>query len=534
MGALARLRAFGGRMVAAAIDPFRDPFRTDRLRGPLYQAGGQGQRLRGLSAATTGPTATIVMSAEVLRNRSRQLLRDNSWARSACETFVANVVGTGFTPHPLFGSLDEGDAAKASAGWVRDAKNKFRRWAGHADADGGTFDEICRLAVRGMFEAGDTFVVRIADGDAPAGVPLQLRVWEAEMLPLWKNENLPGGAFVRAGIEFDARGTRVAYHFYKSHPGEFSLSVVTDTELRRVPASEVLHFFRPIRPGQVRGEPWLAPVVLRLHDLGGYSDAELVRKKAAANFVFKIEAPDPDNVSEALGEVHDAAAKNGEVDTSPGSVVVTGVGETFNLVAPADVGPNFAAFVDKVLHEIAAGVGLTYEMLTGDLSQVNYSSIRAGTLEFRRRCEPVQYGIVCARLADVWAWWLDAAVAAQAIVAPRYGPWREDYLDIAWVPPGWDWVDPEKEVKAALLEIDGRLTSRTRVIARQGEDVNEIRREIANEVNADADAGLTPVIIPTAAWRGSDPSAGQGTSPEPAPASGPGSEVKPAKTGTNG
>jgi lambda family phage portal protein len=503
------------RLRAAASDAFR----TDRATGPVYQGAGSGYRFRDLPASSIGPTAAVVVGADTLRNRARALVRNNAWARNACETFVANVVGTGFTPHPLFGIGDEQpEQQAASAAWVKRAKDRFRRWSAVADADGGTFDEIVRLAVRGMFEAGDAFVVRVP-GPAVAGVPVQLRVWEAEMLPLWENRELAGGGFIRAGIEFDAQGRRVAYHFERQHPGEFTLSR-RDVTLQRIPASEVLHFYRPLRPGQVRGEPFLAPVVLRLHDLGAYSDAEVVRKKSAANFVFAVEAPDPRNVSDSLGKLHDEAALNGQVDTVPGSTFVGGVGETMKVVQAADVGPNFAAFVEKVLHEIAAGVGVTYEMLTGDLSQVNYSSIRAGTLEFRRRCEPIQYGIVAARLGTVWRWFLEAAVTAGTLQAPRWIGWREDYLDCLWVPPGWKWVDPAKEVAAYLDAIAGGLTSRERVIAEQGEDIEQIDVENARAAVREGRLGLAYTPTVSAATRAA------ATEPE--------RPMAPRRTGTDG
>ena len=38
--------------------------------------------------------------------------------------------------------------------------------------------------------------------------------------------------------------------------------------------------------------------------------------------------------------------------------------------------------------------GLTYDQVSGDLTQANYSSLRAGKIEFRRLCEQVQYGML--------------------------------------------------------------------------------------------------------------------------------------------
>ena len=76
------------------------------------------------------------------------------------------------------------------------------------------------------------------------------------------------------------KGRRTAYYFYKEHPGE-RLFFPNYLDLIRVPADEVMHLFRPLRPGQLRGVPWLANALVRLWELDQYDDAELLRKKFA-------------------------------------------------------------------------------------------------------------------------------------------------------------------------------------------------------------------------------------------------------------
>ena len=103
----------------------------------------------------------------------------------------------------------------------------------------------------------------------------------------------PNGNRVKAGIEFDGIGRRIAYHVYREHPGESAL-FGTAGETVCVPADQVLHLYRPLRPGQIRGVPWLAPVLLKLHELDQYDDAELVRRKTAALFAGFITRPGDD------------------------------------------------------------------------------------------------------------------------------------------------------------------------------------------------------------------------------------------------
>lgn len=474
------LRRFG-RMVASRLGI--------QASGSVYENAGEGRRWVGLQSPGTGPTASLVSSNESLRNRSHALLRNNAYAFSGRETFVANIVGTGIVPHPQHGD----DAFRTYL------KARFAAWTDKADADGLTdFYGQTSLAVGGMFESGECFG-RLRNRLRSDGleVPLQVQILEAEMVPLWKNETLPDG-YIRAGLEFDKIGRRRAVWMYREHPGEMSSLTARSLELVRVPASEVLHLFRPLRPGQLRGEPWLARVILRLADLARYSDAEVVRKSAAAMIAFVLELPDPEKATEIVSQLHDQAAEanGGATIMEPGSVPVLGPGEHMETLSPADVGANFNAFFEQTLREIAAGIGIPYEMLTGDLSKVNYSSIRAGTLEFWRRCDAVtHHDVVFKWCRPIWDRWLDQAAFAGVIPADEYLDNKEAFRACVWVPPGRQWVDPESEVKAALLEIEGGLTSRSRVVASKGDDVAEIDRERAADNAREAALGIERAAI---------------------------------------
>jgi lambda family phage portal protein len=129
--------------------------------------------------------------------------------------------------------------------------------------------------------------------------------------------------------------------------------------------------------------------------------------------------------------------------------------------------------------------------LTGDLSGVNYSSIRAGMLEFRRRTEAIQHGVLVHQLCrPVWNAWLDQAVLAASLTAPGYARRRREYLACKWIPQGWQWVDPEKEFKAMLLAIRAGLMSRSEAISAFGYDAEDVDREIAADNQRADDLGL--------------------------------------------
>ena len=236
--------------------------------GTGYEAARSSRRLQSWQAERTTINALQARGGEVLRARARQLVRDNPYAASAVETFVGSAVGDGITPSP--GTED---------GMLKTAlKDAWLRWTDEADADGLTdFYGLQALAARSMFVAGECFIRfrprRPGDGFS---VPLQLQLIESEQLPLstGMTRSVVGNE-VRHGIEFDAIGRRVAYHFLKRRPGEGEVGMNLDSwERTVVPASEVLHLYRPLEAGQIRGQSQLTPAMVRLYLLDSYDDAE--------------------------------------------------------------------------------------------------------------------------------------------------------------------------------------------------------------------------------------------------------------------
>jgi lambda family phage portal protein len=246
--------------------------------------------------SNAGPNASLDGAAPQLRAQSRDLMRKNALAASGRERLVSNMVGTGIKPKIA--------DAELAATWTT--------WTDQADAAGVLdFYGVERLVASSLVEAGEVFV-RMRNRLPADGlvVPLQLEILEADFVPHDKNEILASGNAVRQGIEFDRvlRSKRVAYWVYPRHPDDGG-NETSINEAVRVPASEICHIFEPIRPGQIRGEPWLTRVIARLKDLDTYDEAELVRKKVAAMFAGFIRRALPDGMTvDDLREVWGADA----------------------------------------------------------------------------------------------------------------------------------------------------------------------------------------------------------------------------------
>ena len=455
---------------------------------PVHEAAGRGRRSLAWMPGNPGAVAAMLATSAELRGKSRDLVRRNAWAQAGIEAFVANAVGTGIKPQSLSG--DERFKAEVQALW--------RDWVEEADAAGQTdFYGLQSLACRAMLEGGECLIRlrsrRLEDG---LSVPLQLQLLEPEHLPISLNADLPSGNVVRSGIEFDNMGRRVAYHLYRSHPEDGRLAPMSGQggiDTVRIDAKEIIHLFRVLRPGQVRGEPWLSRALVKLNELDQYDDAELVRKKTAAMFAGFVTRQNPED--NLMGEGTADSQGISLAGLEPGTLQILEPGEDIKFSDPADVGGSYSEFLRTQFRAVAAAIGITYEQLTGDLSGVNYSSIRAGMLEFRRRCEMVQHGVLVHQMCrPVWAAWMKQAVLASALTAPgfvRGGPdRRRQYLAVKWIPQGWQWVDPEKEFKAMLLAIRAGLISRSEAISAFGYDAEDVDREIAADNKRADDLGL--------------------------------------------
>jgi lambda family phage portal protein len=443
-----------------------------RLEGAMAR-----RRLRGWNPPLENINALVASGGPRLLARSRELVVTNGYAANACEAYAANLVGDGIKPSSL---IEDGD--------LRDKVQRlWLAWTDQADADGLTdFYGLQAMIAREMFVAGECFV-RLRSRRAEDGlrVPLQLQLLQSEMLPFEKTETAANGNRIRCGIEFDRIGRRVAYHFRRRHPGDSTDRGDVIPATTRVPAEDVLHIYRAIDAGQIRGLPHVAPAMVRLFLLDQYDDAELDRKKTAAMFAGFVTKNAPEET--LMGEIEDEGTGIGIASLEPGTLQVLLPGEDIKFSSPADVGGGYEAFQYRTLLAISASLGLPYHLVTGDVRQANYSSLRAELVEFRRRIGQLQHGVMAHQFCrPVWQRWLETAVLAGALELPDMGAARA----VHWIPPRWDWVDPLKDIQAQLLGINAGLMSRRKAVEATGYDIEEIDRENAADAARAAALGL--------------------------------------------
>ncbi len=436
-----------------------------------FDAAGGGRRWK--SARTIdGLNSTILAGATTAARRAGWYARNNPWVTTAVDSLVGNVVGAGIKPqstHP-----DRAVRETLQALWLR--------WTDHADTGGlAAFYGLQSMAVRAMIESGESFARLRVLPEAGSSVPLSIELLDREQVPTDLHREIGGGARIRAGIEFDSAGHRVAYRVLPSRPGD-SLGPLR-MDLVRVPAADFIHLFKPLAAGQLRGITWLAPVLLRLHELDQFEDASLVKAKVAALFTGFI--TDPDGTVGGLSGNNNSGVLT--VGMEPGSLIPLPPGADIRFSTPTEH-DAYAPFIKNHLRAVAAGMGLPYELVSGDLEGVTYSSIRAGLIEFRRRVDQLQHNIVVYQFCrPVWERFVRLAVLAGDLPAHDFDKIPAAYLGCQWLPPKFDYVDPKKDVEAEILAIDAGLKSRTQAISERGYDAENIDTEIAaDKERADA------------------------------------------------
>lgn len=430
-----------------------------------YEGAKTGRRTSGWSTGGTSANAEIAPALTLLRNRSRDLVRNNPYAAKAINSLVSNAIGTGITP-----SLANNAAQKL-----------WKQWVTECDADGQLdFYGLQMLIARTVRESGECLVrFRYRKESDGLSVPLQLQVLEPDYLDNLKYEVLPNGGYIQHGIEFDAIGRRAAYWLYKTHPGELS-PMMNVAVSYRVPAEDVLHIYEKTRPGQTRGVPVLAPSMLKMRDLDDYEEAELVRKGIEACFAAFVTS-DADSMTLGASSTESGSQRRLE-NLSAGMIEYLKPGEAVNFGAPSAAN-GYNEYIRTQLHSIAAGAGITYEQLTGDLSQVNYSSIRAGTLEFRRGIEQWQWMTFIPMLCmPVMRAWQTSAVLAGKI--------KKAGIETNWTTTRFDWVDPVKDITGELMEVASGLKPWSEAVRGRGYDPKSNIAEIAKEQQAFKDAGI--------------------------------------------
>lgn len=428
-----------------------------------YEGATKGRRGAGWITGTGDANAQIKGDLPTLRERSRDLRRNNPYAHKIIEVITNNVVGKGI--------LTDVKPAAVDSAWKDWANSTACDYDGRHDLKG-----LQRLIMDAVVESGEVLIrKRFVAG---MKYPLQYQVLESDFLDgtFTKSPNTAGN-YVIQGIEFDPDGKRVGYHIYESHPGSYD-KILNTFKSNFIPASEIIHIFRQERPGQVRGVPWMAPSMMRLKDLDDYEDAQLMKQKVAACFTAFVH--DIDGAQE--GEDNSTIHADDSARIQPALIEHLPPGKTISFASPPTV-ENYKEFISSQLRAISAGVGISYESFSGDLSEVNFSSARMGWLEMGRNVDAWRESMMINHFLKV-------VVADFKFMMDLLGKIVPDDSTFTHIPPRREMIDPAKEVDAMVKLVRAGFDSRSNVISSLGRDPDEVHDGIKDDNDKADELGL--------------------------------------------
>lgn len=432
-----------------------------------YEAGKQSRRTDGWYENSKGPNADLRQVLQRIVSRHQDQVDSDSWADKAIKVVVNNWIGEGIVGEPV------NKNKKYSSLWNDWANSTACDFYSKLNFYGLQALVARTIAVRGSCLIRRRIDERLMQQGLP---PLTLQVLE----PDWLDMSKDNGSTIVFGKEYDDEARLTGYYIRKNHPGE------SDWRQSRlgsdlIQASEVCHVYDVRRPGQATGVPWGASSLLTLRDIGDHAQARMMLDKLACCFTAFVTDSDPDSA------MSDANSPDSSIPTlfeklEPGAIEVLPPGKSVQFSNPPTAG-NFIEMQRHHLHSVAAGYGITFEALTGILSEVNFSSGRMGWLEFHRNVGHWRWNIAIPQFLDPVSQWFAAAVQA-AGMANRVNS------RMLWTPPRREMINPSEEIPALVAAIRGGLTSLSEVQRSLGYVPAQVIEELAQDLSNARSKGL--------------------------------------------
>ncbi len=412
-----------------------------------YDGASRGRRTSGWNSNGSSASSETEASLHTLRNRSRDLRRNSGYISRGIQVITSNVVGKGIRVK-----------FNGSKSQEKKINELWKLWAGSnlIDYDGRlNLNMLQDMACDAVVESGEILIRKRNVRPTRANpFPIQVQILESDFIDdSFGSFSQDNDKTIIQGIEFDEDGRRKSYKIFKTHPG----SQFINNESMSIDAKNIIHSFRGDRPGQIRGIPWAAPIMMNIKDLEDYEDTQLVRQKIAACFTaFVVDQETGNGLTKE--EVDDVER------FEPGMIEKLSAGKNIVLANPPTV-ENYNEYISTMLHKVATGMGISYESLTGDLSQVNFSSARMGWLEMSRNITKWQNSIMIDQILKKIVEWFFEAIELMGV--------NTKGVEVQYITPAREMIDPTKETAAKIKAIRSGLTNWDEALLEQGKTPEE-------------------------------------------------------------
>ena len=477
------------------LDIFKKPAAKPRgIQRRNYAAASRGRLFADFTGSNRSADSEIRWALNELRNRSRDLERNNEYFRRYLQLLRTNVVGNnGFRLQVKAVNTDNSPDVTGSQ-IIENAWAEFSRLGGPTVDGKMSLIDLENHVISAMARDGEVFLRVVKNNTFRHRVALQ--VIEPDRIDEEMNERYLNGNDVRMGVELDEFRRPVAYHVLMNHPGDYDYTTLAKgTKRARIPASEIMHIYRQERAGQTRGVPWSSAAITALKMLHGYREAELVAARTAASKMGFFTSPAGDDF---MADGYEGEGGTGApiYDAEAGTFHQLPAGVEFTPFDPSHPTSAFADFEKSVLRGIAGGLGVSYTSLANDLEGTSYSSIRQGALEERDFYKTLHTFMIDHFLDPLYRVWLESVVDNALTPITGFGKYEKFSANFSFRPRGFQWVDPLKEINAAVVGLNNGILSHSDIAANYGRDADETFAQIQRDKQSAAQFGLDMAYEP--------------------------------------
>jgi lambda family phage portal protein len=475
-------RRFGYAKNTRGASPASKFAHAGRQPGRRDFAGSVNSRLTGgWNTQNISANADLYRNLDILRARSQDLCNNNDYAKRFLNMVGANVIGgTGVMLQArIYDTPNKPDTGANDA-----VETAWQRWGalGTCEVTGRlSWRDLQNIAIKCVARDGEC-LIRIVRGKAAGnafGFALQLldiNRLDTKLIRIAEGSTNQ----IKMGVELDSYGRAVAFWLRDYNPAEMWLTAGNVSAAHiRVPAADVLHVFTNDRPEQVRGLPWMHSAMVRLNNLGGYEEAAVIAARVGAAKMGFFTTPEGGLSPVADGEDEDDVPF---LEADAGSFGKLPPGYEFQSFNPDYPHAMYGEFVRACLRGIASGLGVTYHGLANDLTQVNFSSIRSGTLEERDQWIGVQEWFKDSFCEPIFTEWIKSALAFGQITLANGSALPIERLEKfsahTWQARRWQWVDPLKDMEANVLAVQEGFKSPQAIAAEMGVDYEDVLVQI--------------------------------------------------------
>ncbi|SDP69621.1 phage portal protein [Desulforhopalus singaporensis] len=448
-----------------------------------FTAGSTADADRNFNPRLRSGDANVKKAYKLVAARCRDQAENNPLIAGALRRICDNVVRAGIMPKFKFRKADGRLDRKANKEW----RHRFLRWAKYCEITGHeTYGGTQRLGLLHMWMDGQYFIHRVYDTSRPGIVPLRLELLEFDQLDALVDGQLSNGNVARKGIEYDkSTGRPLFYHFLDHHPGDY-LALGRRSTSRRIPAADIIHVWDRRRISQYSGIAWLVAVVMESYRMEDFRHITHDAARTQAAFVAFLKSSMPGfNLGGGLtlgGQSSPATPADTGTKDAPKEIISNIVqklppGTDVQMNAPTQPGANYEPFTKDSARYQSAGIGMSFEAYTNNYTDASYASARSGSLEERLSYRGQQQFLEEQPNRGVVAWFIEAAYLAgmNPTPMPGYAKDPDFYHEMAEGQfPGWHWVDPNADAKAAEKLIELTLDTHRNQSASRGLDWDDV------------------------------------------------------------